>query len=689
MTDLNLEPRKRFDLFYNPDLNVAKSNVALYFESLHLQEMDLGQKVLALCQEYNLVTHDVDGFIRKDYLNVADNESRLYNIFFGHLLIDHCDEEPQILEGLILHEKHHCIGNLLKNLKFELPVFTYSDFLKGAMDVMFYELGQKPTHTSNEEYFKMRLWQIQKKVECVNLEFGKLRQRFIEKFGNSPALTDYLWSEKHRLDGIFRDARQWITHQFFTKLSMVEALLPHSLPENMKEFHELFCSFFLGKSFPHALSPPMLHQAHQDIEAGKISAVPMCCWSLIKFQGWLTDVLEEKIGLMDPPDPDYELLFEQTFERGIARSKMLIWDFMEKYPTGKVSEEKYKSILLSELSKLREKFNKLEFPEYYQLLLNKENVKINFINHCFLNIGIDNQICGLSKAIVLNEMIKFYKSELFKIDESLIKPSLDIAILKNQFADIISAMVPNPDISDQLWRAFARTSLAVTGRKPILFIVEDLKDSMRLIFKQAIIDLKQLLDTQPENVIAAYAAYQLRELELLALISPKFGQDLNEYFEDLKKLFEIELKYPPCLQSTKLANIGILSHGTQKREIEKLSFGYKKSPGFLTPFIQALNDKIDFLDYRTTIDDFVRMVTSENLHSIHDKIYLGCKTNEFRYLANYFKPFFKSFNPATIGKSGIFISNTGTPITATNLNSAMIESMKTRYAIDNIFNKKH
>ena len=44
MTDLNLEPRKRFDLFYNPDLNVAKCNVALYFESLHLQEMTPGQK---------------------------------------------------------------------------------------------------------------------------------------------------------------------------------------------------------------------------------------------------------------------------------------------------------------------------------------------------------------------------------------------------------------------------------------------------------------------------------------------------------------------------------------------------------------------------------------------------------------------------------------------------------------------
>ena len=483
--------------------------------------------------------------MRKDCLNVADNESRLYNIFFGHLLIDQCDEEQQILEGLILHEKCHCIAKHYKNSKFELPVFTYSDFLEGAINVMFYELGQKPIHTSNEDYFKMRLWQIQNKVECVNLEFGKLRQRFIEKFADSPTPTDYLWSEKHWLDGLFQDARQLITHQFFIKLSMLEALLPDSLLDDMKEFNELFCNFFLGKSFPHALSPQMLSQAHQDIEQGKISAVP-CCWSLIKFQGWLTDVLEGKIGINDPPDPDYELLFEQTFERGIARSKMLISDFKEKYPSGAVSK-KYKSILLSELGKLREKFNKLEFPEYYQLLLNKENVKINFINHCFLNIGIDNQICGLHKAIVLNEMIKFYKSELFKIDESLIKPSLDIVLLKNQFAGIISAMVPNPDTSDQLWRAFNKTSIAVTARKPILFIVEDLKDSMRLIFKQAIIHLKQLLDTQPLHIITTYARIQLRELELLALISPKFGQDLNEYFEDLKKLFEIELKYPPCL----------------------------------------------------------------------------------------------------------------------------------------------
>ena len=385
-------------------------------------------------------------------------------------------------------------------------------------------------------------------------------------------------------------------------------------------------------------------------------------------------------------------------ESALAKSQKVIAGFKEKYPSGTIAQKQYKAIILFEFNKLRGEFSQMDYPQYYQLMTCKEKVRNYFINHTFLDADIGNHCCQLRKTIVLNEKIKFFKHELYLIDERLINPSMDIEEMKNHFADIISVMIPNAEISEQLWRAFNQTLLAVVGRKPRYFIERDFKDTVRHIFKQALSDLKQSLDRLPVHIIEAYVANQLDELELLALTSYEFSKDLLEYINELKRLLEIKLKRHPLQQINPLANTETPFHDLQMQVIKKpvinepdnkkISYGYKKSPGLLTPFIQLLDDRMNFLDPRTTVEDCVRIITSDNLNLIQEKIYLACKTNEFRYVINHLKAFFKSFNPATIGKSGIFISNTGHTISATNLNSAEMENVKTRYVIDNIFNKK-
>ena len=286
----------------------------------------------------------------------------------------------------------------------------------------------------------------------------------------------------------------------------------------------------------------MLRLANETFQAGKISNYDVFFLALIKYKNWLAKVLEGKIDMLKDTDSDYDQLFEIAYEKGMRRSIMLIVAFKLKYPSNKITEEKYKSIILSELNILRMELKDIKYVDYYQLLLNKENVKNYYINHCFLDIDIDNQSCDMRKAIVLSELIKFFKSELFMIDESYVKPLLNINELKDHFADIISSMVPNPAINDQIQRTFFKSSFDELVRKPFFFIVEDLKDSIDCIFNQALINLQQILHTQPGNIIAIYAVNQLKIFRCQALNTRKNGLE-KEYLKVLKKLYKAHVEF--------------------------------------------------------------------------------------------------------------------------------------------------
>jgi hypothetical protein len=84
MTDLTLESREHFDLFYKPDRIVARIKAALDVESLELHTQDPEQKVRTLKREYELCNQDIDAYPRKEYLDFGKSDDRHYNIFLSH-----------------------------------------------------------------------------------------------------------------------------------------------------------------------------------------------------------------------------------------------------------------------------------------------------------------------------------------------------------------------------------------------------------------------------------------------------------------------------------------------------------------------------------------------------------------------------------------------------------------------------
>ena len=354
-----------------------------------------------------------------------------------------------------------------------------------------------------------------------------------------------------------------------------------------------------------------------------------------------------------------------------------------------MKKHEYQAVIFEELDKLRTQFNSIVYPEYYRLMPNRELMKSYFLDNCLGEDDHEKHAEELKKAVLVYQMVQFFEGELIRIDPKLIRTSLDLEALNLVINDLISIMVPNAHMVKQLREIFAQAALWLKNKKPILFIELDLIDAFCSLFKQAIRNLQQLMDHQPADLKALYAACQIRNLDYLSINAQKNGRALNQCIDNLRKVFLCEMQYKQHQdQCSQLTFEQFMAKETQAPTTGLFSFGYKKSPGFLSPFIQALVVKVGFLDARTSVEDCVRIITSDNLGLITDKIYLGCKTNEFKYIIKHFKPFFRTLTPTTIEKSGIFISNVGNPITANCLYNTGIENLQTKLTIDNIFNQK-
>ena len=400
-----------------------------------------------------------------------------------------------------------------------------------------------------------------------------------------------------------------------------------------------------------------------------------------KMRNWQTN---QKI----PTDSCFDQLFDPTFEEGICQGKKAIAEFESKYFSQKIKENKYHSVILHKQNKIRSGLKMLGYPEYFQFMDERENVKRIFLNNCIVNIDIEDQQLELIKTIVLYEKNKFIDNELFMMDEEIICTQIDYDFIVHQMKNMLSIMVPDCELINQWQQAFTLAEKSMMNRMPILFIIEDLVDAFKGIYRQAVNKFQLLFFYQSSERKVTYISEQINDLIHLESNIPEKGPIINAIITDLIIHFRTEVENVLLQKNNKLTKIEDLLHETKIQDETPSSFGYKKALGYLTPFIPKLNVAINLLDNRTNKESFERIITTSNLGTITEKIYLGCQTNEFAYLIKHFKVAFKHFNPATIGKSGLFISNTGHIITADCLYNSKMDNLQTKIAIDNIFNKK-
>jgi len=397
------------------------------------------------------------------------------------------------------------------------------------------------------------------------------------------------------------------------------------------------------------------------------------------------------LKLADYLEINYENLFVKAYNEGIKLAETQIDLFSSNYELDSITHQKYAEVIINELNNLRTKFKEPGIPDYYNFLHDEESLKTLFLNNCLLAENVESNINALKQAIVINQMFCFFMEEVVKIET--ISP--DFRITETDFQSILqifqlqTLMAPSSEILNQLLDVLSETlSKLKNTETPLWFIIEDFKEAICEVFQQSKIELEELIkETEPEN-LNPFIANKLRELRLQSNSLNIGEHTVNHCFNSLLTFFDAQKEYLQFIRDLNPIDVDKILNEKPTSEKSKLSFGYLKSnPKILEPYIQQLCLKIDFLVNPTSIEDFIRIVTAKDLEKIKEKIYLGCATNEFAFVVDKLKPFFKSLKPANIEKSGLFISNFGNPIKANNLYNTDFDNLKSKTTINQIFNQ--
>ncbi|MCI2228283.1 hypothetical protein MC378_03820 [Polaribacter sp. MSW13] len=191
------------------------------------------------------------------------------------------------------------------------------------------------------------------------------------------------------------------------------------------------------------------------------------------------------------------------------------------------------------------------------------------------------------------------------------------------------------------------------------FIIQYLKANMILLYLEL---QERFAKYGDENILTIKEIYKYF-----------FNEVLNEY--DIIKNYLTTSNRVKSNSNTK----------TTKKLNKKVSFGYlKEDKNWLLKILKRLQFTIDLLDTSTDVEDLHKLLLTHNFNQIEKKIYLDCKTTEFKYVVNKLKRHFKNLNPTIIEATGLFYTKSGKPLTAQNLYSKNNNPLK-KESIDNIF----
>lgn len=125
----------------------------------------------------------------------------------------------------------------------------------------------------------------------------------------------------------------------------------------------------------------------------------------------------------------------------------------------------------------------------------------------------------------------------------------------------------------------------------------------------------------------------------------------------------------------------LLSADTRK----SLSIGCHLSAEKLSTAIIWMNETYHFLDSRTSVECFTRKIINPNWAKDEEPVYLAGQTNVFSCMIACVKPYYKHFNYAHIGRSGLFFSKKGKVLNESNLSSGNLKNVEKKQSIEAIF----
>lgn len=659
-------------------------------QDLNLEKLSAEEQIWKLISEKQAVKQKADRLEKKEYYRLDRYDHLISILYLSRLVCLNQDDEQAIRDGILINVKEQHIDLLLSKAKEHIKPFTFDDFISNQCNIVFYDLDEKPGTTSDEDYERIRSWQTNKKISCIKLEFNKFRENFKKAVKDEIIIHDSLLDEIKQVRNILNDGAIWKEKQFHDELIKLKGLADIILPEDIIRMHQEFCLFLKGNNFKSRLSPRFFETTMKNIEAGRISELPIFGLSLSMYFRWLLHVSMFKKVAFHRAEFSFDTLFANTMKEGEDKKDNAINSVKKKAMDRSYNDLHYERFIVKGMEEQRKLFNKLEYPHYFKFLEQKELLKNCFIEDCLRSLDIEKPKEALRQTIIMNENIQFYCEELCLLKQNPLIPSADQLSEITLMTVTLCHMAPGSELINLFLDTREMIKKQVYNERiPLFFICENADGLFTEIFEKAVMNFKKLVEDLPIEDKGRFISEMLREINYMETLNGFKCRKKNIFLKQFKHILKDELKIAHEMQSFHPAEYKEYSNKKERTLNKPFNFGYRKGPKELKPILTAMDLKMGMLANGSTVDDLMDVFTCPDLSKNTKTIYIGFTIIKFAYFRKKVEQWFSSFTAANIERSGIFISSTEGPIKAHVLYNSTAILWEDSHLIDSIFDAKY
>lgn len=685
--DPHVQIRHRFDKFISEARKNAIELAKQDIQNLHLEKLSVEKQIGKLIRTKQALKQEANCLEKKEYYRLDRYDPLISILYLSRLICLNKDDEQAIRDGIRLNVKTQHTDLLLSKAKEQLKPFTFEDYLANQRNIIFYDQDEKPASTSDEDYENIIAWQTNQKISCIKLEFNRFMENFKRAVKEEINIHDSLQEENNQLQHILNNAADWKPDQFAVELEKLKGLRGILLSEDIAQMHRAFCMFLQGNDFKNKLSPQFFETAIKNIEAGKMSELPIFGLSLTMYFRWLQHVLMFKTMAFHCAESSFDTLFDNTFKEGEERKDLALAGVKRKIMDRSFNKRHYERFILQGMEEQRILFNQLRYPHYFKFLEQKELLKNCFIEDCLRSRDIELCKEALRNTIIFNENIQFYSEELCLLKHNPLTPSVAQLSEIGMITEMLCHMAPSTGLINLFWDIRESIKKQVYDERiPLFFICENANGAFTDIFEKAVMSFKTVVEDLPIDDKGHIISELIRDIDYMETLHGIKCLKKNFLVKQFKHILKNELKNAHELQSFLVVEVKDNGNKKEKDKDKPINFGYRKGPKELLPIVKAMDLKMNLFAGDTTAEDFMEVLTCKDLSKCKKKIHLGLKTNLFYYFREKCKPWAKYFTPACIEKSGIFISLSEGVINAHLLYNSKSILKEDSDRIDAIFN---
>lgn len=481
---------------------------------------------------------------------VHNDDDALLTQFANRTFLLNVDESKELAESIYLSKYHRILYSFLRELKNEITLFTYKQFVSGELSQYF---GEFDSHysTNEENYNQIKDWRAKQLVKIVSYESEMLiHQIQIACTANKNSL-EYLLAEKEKAEFLLDtvELNGSLIKESIKKLSFLPGIDIDDfdndlLAENLKIYRSQQLNWAAVN--PHSLKNPLTKLKKGSLEV--LSNEITIYFSIDKIASWIDDVINGIPIQQEYKVPNWNQLIASTRKSAQKEIKVLTESIERIAYEEAIPERDIKSFLNEQLDVYRQRFNKFEDKYFFYVLAEnrKHLLKQMFITNAFFSDHVDRLLTSLHEAIIIQEVswvIVQIHNDVFdthKMDDTESYNHYTIMSLLNK-------MVLDKELYDSLHKPLEDFFTHFESYfLPIEIHFKNSREGLHNAFYKGIERLQSILnDSEPSKKIL-YLQSRLKELKHRELLLKQhehedgFGAGIDKYSEFLKDFLLIE-----------------------------------------------------------------------------------------------------------------------------------------------------